>query len=200
MKLGTINETPETSLLSPSNPIVSTQDIITLSSLTCVLFISIDQLCYSFPLSFIIIVHENNMLCLMVRRLTERFAFILYVYINLEWSLSSFCWIVDFNNPVVHTQYGTIRGRIDERKTKFNKRPFCSFLSIPYARPPIGSNRFAVSTCLIYLRHSCPNLSDFATTETIQFSINNFPTFVQSLHSINNSRLQSPMLGPIWMP
>lgn len=54
-------------------------------------------------------------------------------------------WIVDFNNPIVHTQYGSIRGRIDERKTKFNRRPICSFLSIPYARPPIGSNRFLVS-------------------------------------------------------
>ena len=55
-------------------------------------------------------------------------------------------WIVDFNNPVVHTQYGSIRGKIDERKTKFNRRPICTFLSIPYARPPVGSNRFLVST------------------------------------------------------
>ena len=54
-------------------------------------------------------------------------------------------WIVDFNNPIVHTQYGSIRGKIDERKTKFNRRPICTFLSIPYARPPVGSNRFLVS-------------------------------------------------------
>lgn len=59
--------------------------------------------------------------------------------------VTSDAWIVDFNNPIVHTQYGSIRGKIDERKTKFNKRPICSFLSIPYARPPIGSNRFLVS-------------------------------------------------------
>lgn len=58
---------------------------------------------------------------------------------------SCFAWIVDFNNPVVHTQYGSIRGKIDERKTKFNRRPICTFLSIPYARPPIGANRFLVS-------------------------------------------------------
>lgn len=58
---------------------------------------------------------------------------------------SSFAWIVDFNNPIVHTQYGSIRGKIDERKTRFNRRPICTFLSIPYARPPIGSNRFLVS-------------------------------------------------------
>lgn len=56
-----------------------------------------------------------------------------------------FAWIVDFNNPIVHTQYGSIRGRIDERKTKFNRRPICTFLSIPYARPPVGANRFMVS-------------------------------------------------------
>lgn len=55
------------------------------------------------------------------------------------------CWIVDFNNPIVHTQYGSIRGKIDERKTKFNRRPICTFLSIPFARPPTGSNRFLVS-------------------------------------------------------
>jgi len=54
-------------------------------------------------------------------------------------------WIVDFNNPIVHTQYGSIRGKIDERKSKFNRRPICTFLSIPYARPPVGSNRFLVS-------------------------------------------------------
>lgn len=60
-------------------------------------------------------------------------------------SISS--WIVDFNNPIVHTQYGSIRGKIDERKTKFNRRPICTFLSIPYARPPVGSNRFLVSIC-----------------------------------------------------
>lgn len=53
-------------------------------------------------------------------------------------------WIVDFNNPIVHTQFGSIRGKIDERKTKFNRRPICTFLSIPFARPPIGSNRFLV--------------------------------------------------------
>ncbi|KAG9510248.1 Neuroligin-4, Y-linked [Fragariocoptes setiger] len=52
-------------------------------------------------------------------------------------------WIVDFNEPTVHTQYGTIRGKIDERKTRFNRRPICTFLSIPYARPPVGSNRFS---------------------------------------------------------
>lgn len=56
-----------------------------------------------------------------------------------------FAWIVDFNNPIVHTQYGSIRGKIDERKTKFNRRPICTFLSIPYARAPVGSNRFLVS-------------------------------------------------------
>lgn len=63
------------------------------------------------------------------------------------WSLATIAesWIVDFNNPVVHTQYGSIRGRIDERKSKFNRRPICSFISIPFARPPIGSNRFQVS-------------------------------------------------------
>lgn len=55
-------------------------------------------------------------------------------------------WVVDFNNPIVHTQYGTIRGKIDERKTKFNRRPICTFMSIPYARPPIGANRFLVSS------------------------------------------------------
>lgn len=54
-------------------------------------------------------------------------------------------WIVDFENPIVHTQYGPIKGKIDERKTKFNRRPICTFLSIPYARPPVGSNRFLVS-------------------------------------------------------
>jgi hypothetical protein len=54
-------------------------------------------------------------------------------------------WIVDFNNPIVHTQYGSIRGKIDERKTKFNRRPICTFLSIPFARPPVGANRFMVS-------------------------------------------------------
>lgn len=54
-------------------------------------------------------------------------------------------WIVDFNNPIAHTQHGSIRGKIDERRTKFNRRPICSFLSIPYARPPIGANRFLVS-------------------------------------------------------
>lgn len=58
---------------------------------------------------------------------------------------SASAWIVDFNNPIVHTQYGSIRGKIDERKTKFNRRPICTFLSIPYARPPVGANRFLVS-------------------------------------------------------
>lgn len=62
---------------------------------------------------------------------------------------TSLGWIVDFNNPIVHTQYGSIRGRIDERKTKFNRRPICTFLSIPYSRPPIGSNRFLVSICVL---------------------------------------------------
>lgn len=57
------------------------------------------------------------------------------------------CWIVDFNNPIVHTQFGSIRGKIDERKTKFNRRPICTFLSIPFARPPVGANRFLVSIC-----------------------------------------------------
>ena len=66
--------------------------------------------------------------------------------LNALIQLSS-AWIVDFNNPIVHTQYGSIRGKIDERKTKFNRRPICTFLSIPYARPPIGSNRFLVSCC-----------------------------------------------------
>lgn len=59
------------------------------------------------------------------------------------------CWIVDMNNPIVHTQYGSIKGKMDERKTKFNRRPICSFLSIPYARPPIGTNRFLVSVSII---------------------------------------------------
>lgn len=65
-----------------------------------------------------------------------------YLIISEAITLLSSAWIVDFNNPVVHTQFGTIRGKIDERKTKFNRRPICSFLSIPYARPPIGTNRF----------------------------------------------------------
>lgn len=54
-------------------------------------------------------------------------------------------WLVDFNNPIVHTQFGPITGKIDELKTRFNRRPICTFLSIPYARPPIGSNRFLVN-------------------------------------------------------
>lgn len=58
---------------------------------------------------------------------------------------STLAWIVDFNNPIVHTQYGSIRGKIDERRTRFNRRPICSFLSIPFARPPVGANRFLVS-------------------------------------------------------
>lgn len=57
---------------------------------------------------------------------------------------SARAWIVDFGNPIVHTQYGTIRGKIDERRTRFNRRPICSFLSIPFARPPVGANRFLV--------------------------------------------------------
>lgn len=73
-------------------------------------------------------------------------------------ALLSSAWIVDFNNPVVHTQYGSIRGRIDERKTKFNRRPICTFLSIPFARPPVGINRFLVSTFTLNIthRHSFP--------------------------------------------
>lgn len=71
------------------------------------------------------------------------------IYLNLLLALNAFlltsAWIVDFNNPIVHTQYGSIKGKIDERRTKFNRRPICSFLSIPYARPPVGSNRFLVS-------------------------------------------------------
>lgn len=72
--------------------------------------------------------------------------------IALEQQLSA-AWIVDFNNPIVHTQFGSIRGKIDERKTKFNRRPICTFLSIPYARPPVGSNRFLVSCCCCYRVH-----------------------------------------------
>lgn len=71
------------------------------------------------------------------------------IYLNLLLAFNAFlltsAWIVDFNNPIVHTQYGSIKGKIDERRTKFNRRPICSFLSIPYARPPVGSNRFLVS-------------------------------------------------------
>lgn len=74
-------------------------------------------------------------------RLLMTLLFKLLIVAEISISLSS-SWIVDFNNPIVHTQYGSIRGKIDERKTKFNKRPICSFLSIPYARPPVGANRF----------------------------------------------------------
>lgn len=75
---------------------------------------------------------------------TINISFLLLISLTTLVSITS-AWIVDFNNPIVHTQYGSIRGKIDERKTKFNKRPICTFLSIPYARPPVGSNRFLVS-------------------------------------------------------
>lgn len=47
------------------------------------------------------------------------------------------------DNAFALTNYGTIQGRI---LTSKKGRPFYSYTKIPYAQPPVGENRFRVSS------------------------------------------------------
>ena len=51
---------------------------------------------------------------------------------------------------VVNTNSGLVRGKRFEQKSKFNQRPINAFIGIPYARPPVGQNRFRVVNYLIF--------------------------------------------------
>lgn len=55
---------------------------------------------------------------------------------------------------IVHTQYGTVRGR--ENVTLFDGRVYYSFRGIPYAKPPVNELRFKVSVrCMPYKLCRC---------------------------------------------
>ena len=49
-----------------------------------------------------------------------------------------------FDSTLVVTELGPIRGKRYESVTKFYKRQINAFIGIPYARPPLGVNRFRV--------------------------------------------------------
>lgn len=51
------------------------------------------------------------------------------------------------NSPIVQTKYGLVEGKTALSRAK---RTYFSFTKIPYAKPPIGENRFAVSVCYFY--------------------------------------------------
>lgn len=50
-------------------------------------------------------------------------------------------------NPIVQTKYGLIEGKTALSRAR---RAYYSFTKIPYAKPPIGENRFAVSQTLLF--------------------------------------------------
>lgn len=67
--------------------------------------------------------------------------------------LSELCLLIhraaaQTDSLVVNTDAGLIRGKRLEQRSKFNQRPINAFVGIPYARPPIGENRFRVRFCL----------------------------------------------------
>lgn len=51
--------------------------------------------------------------------------------------------------PIAKTTYGNVRGSIMKSR---NGKPFAAFRGIPYAKPPVGSLRFAVIIifCTVY--------------------------------------------------
>jgi len=53
--------------------------------------------------------------------------------------------LVDTGAPRVRVESGELSGGIDHR-TAVSGRPLYSFLGVPYARPPVGKNRFKVRT------------------------------------------------------
>lgn len=56
----------------------------------------------------------------------------------------------------INTLSGPVRGKRYEFKSKFNQYSINAFVGIPYAKPPVGDNRFRV-----YM--SASNLSQFNT-------------------------------------
>lgn len=53
-------------------------------------------------------------------------------------------------NPIIETSYGLIEGKTALSRSR---RTFYSFTKIPYAKPPIGEYRFAVSTNIWYINY-----------------------------------------------
>ena len=55
--------------------------------------------------------------------------------------------IIDYNNPIAQTAYGQVRGKqylYSSNGTGITVRQVVAFIGVPYARPPVGVNRFLV--------------------------------------------------------
>lgn len=64
---------------------------------------------------------------------------------------SSYCVVIDANNPIVQTQYGQIRGKPFQFSSSINtQRTVVQFIGVPYARPPTGVDRFMVHIFYCY--------------------------------------------------
>jgi hypothetical protein len=57
-------------------------------------------------------------------------------------------------SPIVYTKYGPAIGLTEVSR---NKREFMSFRGIPYAKPPVGELRFAVSNVFKYIFQQIEN-------------------------------------------
>ncbi len=55
------------------------------------------------------------------------------------------CVVIDYDNPIVDTLYGQVRGKPYIYSSSETARHAVAFIGVPYANPPTGINRFRVS-------------------------------------------------------
>jgi hypothetical protein len=67
---------------------------------------------------------------------------VVIVILNCYYSL---CAVIDYENPLAQTVFGQVRGRKYTFSSSGGVKNVAAFIGIPYARPPTGADRFAVS-------------------------------------------------------